>query len=38
VLQSAGIIPADVDVAATVDAQIDDQYVRRVTEKLAAGQ
>jgi sulfonate transport system substrate-binding protein len=38
VLQKAGIIPAEVDVAATVDAQIDDQYIRRVTEKLAAGQ
>lgn len=38
VLQKAGIIPADVDVEATVDAQIDDQYIRRVTEKLAAGQ
>lgn len=38
VLQKAGIIPADVDVTAAVDAQIDDQYIRRVTEKLAAGQ
>lgn len=38
VLQKAGIIPADVDVEATVESQIDDQYIRRVSEKLAAGQ
>ncbi len=38
VLQKAGIIPAEVDVEATVDSQIDDQYIRRVSEKLAAGQ
>jgi sulfonate transport system substrate-binding protein len=38
VLQKAGIIPAEIDVAATVDAQIDDQYIRRVAEKLAASQ
>lgn len=38
VLQQSGIIAADVDVAATVDALIDDQYVRRVTETATAGQ
>ena len=38
VLQAAGIIPAEVDVEATVASLIDDQYIRRVGEKLAAGQ
>lgn len=38
VLQQSGIIPADVDVAATVDSLIDDQYIRRVDAKLASGQ
>src|SRR3546814_5367246 len=38
VLQKAGIIPAEVAVAATVEAQIDDTYIRRVTAKLAAAQ
>lgn len=35
-LQQAGVIAADVDVPATVDALIDPQYIDRVAKKLAS--